>query len=211
MKCRNLLLAVTATLLLSAQAFAGAPKSNAMDEFDPSSPDAERILEDMDAEYERATGKSPFLETPSLSLKSMFGIQDCKRTECAVFLDINKSTQKADLYENGVVTRTFKISSGKQGHSTPNYNGHPTGRIYDAHQSSRYPGGEVYIDGKNMGNMPYAVFFKTLYAVHGTLSVSKLGTRASHGCVRMHTDNARIFNRLVRANGIANVYMSVHD
>ena len=33
--------------------------------------------------------------------------------------------------------------------------------------------------------MPYSVFFRGGYAIHGTSAVKWLGTPASHGCVRM--------------------------
>jgi hypothetical protein len=51
------------------------------------------------------------------------------------------------------------------------------------------------------GNMPFAVFIKGGFAVHGTTggsdwgNISKLGTTPlSHGCVRIHPLNAKAFN-----------------
>lgn len=211
MKVRNFFLVAAMSFALGVQAFAAPEESNVMDEFDPASPDAERILDEMDAEYERSTGNSAFLPDDMFSNKSMRALVSCYQKSCPIFLDINKSTQTAELYENGVVTKTFKISSGTAGHRTPNFDTRPNGRIYDAKTSGKYPGGNVIIDGKDMGNMPYAVFISGGYAVHGTKSLAKLGTAASHGCIRMHPDNAKIFNRLVRANGIANTWITVHN
>lgn len=71
----------------------------------------------------------------------------------------------------------------------------------------RIPGG----DYNGLGNMPYAVFIRGGYAIHGTIAAnwSKLGTPASKGCIRLHPDNGFIFNRLVRASGVAQAWVSV--
>ena len=39
--------------------------------------------------------------------------------------------------------------------------------------------------------MPYSVFFKGGYAIHGTGYVSQLGRPASHGCIRVPMFAAR--------------------
>jgi lipoprotein-anchoring transpeptidase ErfK/SrfK len=49
--------------------------------------------------------------------------------------------------------------------------------------------------------MPYSIFFKGGYAIHGTNYVKRLGQPASHGCVRLHTANARELYELVQAYG----------
>ena len=41
--------------------------------------------------------------------------------------------------------------------------------------------------------MPYAVFFTGGYAVHATEYTKRLGTPASHGCVRLSLENAQTF------------------
>ncbi len=52
--------------------------------------------------------------------------------------------------------------------------------------------------------MPYSVFFKGGYAVHGTSEVRNLGRPASHGCVRLHPQNAATFFSLVKGAGLSN-------
>ncbi len=49
--------------------------------------------------------------------------------------------------------------------------------------------------------MPHSIFFRGGYAIHGTNAVSRLGRRASHGCVRLHRANARRLYNLVRKYG----------
>ena len=44
---------------------------------------------------------------------------------------------------------------------------------------------------------------------HGTEAIKRLGTPASHGCVRLHPDNARILFRMVKAEGMQNARVTV--
>jgi lipoprotein-anchoring transpeptidase ErfK/SrfK len=49
--------------------------------------------------------------------------------------------------------------------------------------------------------MPHAIFFHGGYAIHGTIHVSRLGRRASHGCVRLHPSNAATLFSILRNEG----------
>ena len=42
------------------------------------------------------------------------------------------------------------------------------------------------------------------YAIHGTDQIKRLGKPASHGCVRLHPDNAKILFQMVKAEGMEN-------
>lgn len=200
------LIITMALTLFNAQAYSAiAPKENALDELDPRSPDIEQQLQKFDEEYERETGKSPFLPVNPLDelLKG-----SCYRNSCKIWADVDKSAQRLYLYIDGVLTYTWKTSTGKPGYGTPDFDRHPNGRIYDKYTSTKYPDG----DYNGLGNMPYAVFISGGYAIHGTTrgNWSKLGRTASHGCIRVHPDNGQIFNVLVRRNGIYNVWITVN-
>ena len=90
---------------------------------------------------------------------------------------------------------------------TPYMDQNPNGRIYDRYTSVTNPGG----DYNGLGNMPYAVFIRGGYAVHGTTRGNwpNLGKPASKGCIRLHPDNGFIFNRLVRSYGIYRTWITV--
>ncbi len=200
--------------------------ANAMDELDPNDPNIESILEQMDQDYEQATGLSPFLngeekeETEQESFGfDIFGVtkrktlknqkvETCVRRECPIWVQVVRSRQMLYLYENGEVTQQWPVSTGK-GNSTPNLDKHPNGRIYDKYTSSRFPS-QGY---QGLGNMPYAVFIRDGFAIHGTAEVNwkHLGKKASHGCIRLHPDNAYRFNRLVRQHGIDWVWITVQE
>ncbi|WP_374029461.1 L,D-transpeptidase [Bdellovibrio bacteriovorus] len=177
-------------------------EENAMDEINPFDENIEATLEQMDQAYQEETGLSPFIE----SLLQPMG-PGCFRESCTVWVQVSKSRQKLYLYVNGVHQQTWDVSTGAPGHGTPNFDTHPNGRIYDKYTSSKYPGG----DYKGLGNMPYAVFISGGFAIHGTGTGNwkKLGTPASHGCIRVHPDNAYYFNRLVRQYGIYKTWITV--
>lgn len=48
--------------------------------------------------------------------------------------------------------------------------------------------------------MPHAIFFHGGYAIHGSYEVSRLGSPASHGCIRLAPANAATLFSLVKAN-----------
>jgi Uncharacterized protein conserved in bacteria len=181
-------------------------EDNAMDELDPYAPDIEEQLQEMDRIYTEETGHSPFLWN-WISIKGQQTQQGCVREKCKVWLRINKDRQLAYLYIDGKMVDSFPVSTGIDGRRTPNFDQRPNGRIYDRYTSTKFPGG----DYNGLGNMPYAVFITGGFAVHGTSKGNwkKLGTKASHGCVRMHPDKAYRFNRLVRDNGIYKTWITV--
>lgn len=179
---------------------------NIMDELDPFAVDIEEQLNVLDQIYERETGQSAHINTTPPLLSLMAG---CERWGCAVYAKVVRSEQKLYLYVNGVETDSWSVSTGVAGRGTPNFDKHPNGRVYNAYTSSAYPGG----DYRGLGNMPYAVFIQGGFAIHGTpeSNWSKLGRRASHGCIRSHPEKARQFNRLVRHYGVTNVWITVEE
>lgn len=182
-------------------------ETNVIEELNPFAPDIEDQLRELDRIYEEQTGKSAHLEDFS-DIDDIMGLARCYRAECPVWIYINKSQQKFYLYLGGNLHTSGLVSTGMPGYGTPNFDKNPDGRIYDRYSSSKYPGG----DYNGLGNMPYAVFIRGGFAIHGTPqgNWSKLGKVASHGCIRMLPDNGYIFNRLVRQYGISKVWITVN-
>ena len=180
---------------------------NELDELNPFDPNIDEKLAQMDAEYQEETGMSPYAEGALFDVMPNLFAAGCYRQSCPVWAVVRKSEQRLYLYVNGALQYTWAVSTGRAGYTTPNFDRHPNGRIYDRYTSSKYPGG----DYNGMGNMPYAVFIQGGFAIHGTGQGNwpRLGRRDSHGCIRLHPDNAYVFNRLVRRNGIANTWITV--
>lgn len=134
---------------------------------------------------------------------------NCRGKECMLYIEVIKSTQELKLYVEGELKDTFKVSTGMNGYETPNLDLSPQGPIFTKYTSTKFPGGNY----KGLGNMPYAVFLKGGYAIHGTTTgnIAKLGNKASHGCIRIHPDKAVILNEMVKLIGLNNTWVTVRD
>ncbi len=183
--------------------------NNALDNFDPFSQTAESDLNQIDFQYNLENGMAaPFLDFDFLNSMTISS-SNCFQLNCHIYAQVIKSTQVIYIYVDGQLTYTWRVSTGSPGRDTPNLNQHPNGRIYEAYTSTKFPGG----DYKGLGNMPYAVFINGGIAIHGTSlgNVKRLGQPVSHGCIRIHPENGKIFNGLVRAAGVRNVWVSVQN
>lgn len=143
------------------------------------------------------------------SNKDAEGAGTCRELNCILYAEVVKSEQMMYLYFYGELIDTFSVSTGKGEHETPNLNLRPSGPIFTKYSSRKFPGGNYM----GLGNMPYAVFLKGGYAIHGTTTgnIQKLGNKASHGCIRLHPDNARVFNELVKQVGLEYTWVKVVD
>lgn len=111
---------------------------------------------------------------------------------------VDISNQTMTIIQQGRVTYTWKVSTARQGYITPRGSWKPT-RLHRMWYSRKY----------DMSPMPYSVFFRGGYAIHGTGAVKQLGRPASHGCVRLHTANAATFYSLVQQYGRGNTRITV--
>lgn len=135
--------------------------------------------------------------------------ESCNRRGCYLYIEIIKSAQTLYLYLDGKLTDSFLVSTGKGKYETPLLDVRPSGPLLRKYTSRKFPGGNY----EGLGNMPYAVFVRGGYAIHGTTTgnFSKLGSRASHGCIRLHPLNAKIFFELVKLIGLNNTWVSIKD
>lgn len=134
----------------------------------------------------------------------------CNGVDCILFVQIDKAKQQLYLWIFGELKDSFLVSTGKgKKYETPQMELHPQGPVLTKYTSKKFPGGNY----KGLGNMPYAVFLRNGYAIHGTTegNIPKLGTTASHGCIRLHPDNAKILNALVKSVGLKQTWISIRD
>jgi hypothetical protein len=108
-----------------------------------------------------------------------------------IVVAIDKSKQRMTVLVDGVEQHVWKVSTGLGG-------GPPSG-TYRPERLERKWFSRKY----GMSPMPHSIFFHQGYAIHGTIYVSRLGNRASHGCVRLHPANATILFDLVRTQGMS--------
>jgi lipoprotein-anchoring transpeptidase ErfK/SrfK len=99
---------------------------------------------------------------------------------------INLSEQQMHVYVNGAQRYVWPVSTARRGYVTPVGTYRPQ-RLEPIWYSRKY----------DMSPMPHSIFFRGGYAIHGTNAVRRLGTPASHGCVRLHPSNAATLYSLV--------------
>ena len=111
---------------------------------------------------------------------------------------VDLSRQRMTVYIDDVQTYVFPVSTGRGTYGTP------TGRykaewLSPRHRTRKY----------NNAPMPFAIFFYEGYAIHGTTDIKHLGSIASHGCVRLHPDNAKELFALVQQVGMDHTVIRV--
>ena len=117
----------------------------------------------------------------------------------ALVANIDLSRQVMTVTVDGAPYARWKVSTGRNGYGTPTGSYHPY-LLRRMHYSSKYENSP----------MPHSVFFRGGYAIHGTQYVKRLGSRASHGCIRLHPRNAAKLYRLVLAYGMDNTRIRIH-
>ncbi|MGT2467458.1 L,D-transpeptidase [Mesorhizobium atlanticum] len=108
--------------------------------------------------------------------------------QLGILIDLSEQTMTVKV--DGRSTYRWLVSTARRGYRTPIGRFHPI-RLERVWYSSKY----------DSAPMPYSIFFYGGYAIHGTWEIRRLGRPVSHGCVRLHPDNARILFGLVRSHG----------
>jgi lipoprotein-anchoring transpeptidase ErfK/SrfK len=107
-----------------------------------------------------------------------------------IVAEIELASQRMTVTVDGFVRHVWAVSTARQGYMTPIGSFRPE-RLERVWYSTIYHGAP----------MPYAIFFHGGFAVHGTYETGALGRPVSHGCVRLHPENARELFELIRAYG----------
>jgi hypothetical protein len=109
-----------------------------------------------------------------------------------VLISIDKSAQRMTVSVDGSPLYSWPVSTGMLGRETPNGWFQPF-RMEEDHYSKEW----------DDAPMPHSIFFtKVGHAIHGSLAVRRLGTPASHGCVRISPANAAKLYALVQEEGL---------
>ena len=113
-------------------------------------------------------------------------------------VNINLRTQRMTVSYGGKAMHTYAISSGARGFETPAGSFKPqwTAKLWHSRTYDNAP-------------MPHAVFFNGGIATHATTSIGRLGSPASHGCIRLAPANAAQFYGLVARHGNVHTRITV--
>ncbi len=127
-------------------------------------------------------------------------------TEAGQAIYVDTSACVLHFYENGAEARTYKCTPGKRGYATPrgdwtlSYKD-PAPTWYNPHSSWSKDMPETIAPGASnpLGLRALALSCGGGIFIHGTTSKSQLGTRASHGCIRLSNDNIVELYNIVEA------------
>jgi hypothetical protein len=110
----------------------------------------------------------------------------------AVDITIDKSAQRMTVAVDGQVRHVWPVSTGKAGYDTPNGT-FKAFRMEADHYSKEW----------DDAPMPHSIFFTQKgHAIHGSFDVKRIGSPASHGCVRLEPKNAAVLFALVKDEGV---------
>ena len=116
-----------------------------------------------------------------------------------VLVTIDKSSQQMTVAVDGKERWAWPVSTGRIGYITPSGSFTPF-RLEKDHFSKEW----------DEAPMPHAIFFtKAGHAIHGTFDKRRLGSPASHGCVRLAPANAARLFELVKSRGLASAKVVV--
>jgi len=116
-----------------------------------------------------------------------------------VAITIDKNSQTMTVAVDGVERYRWPVSTGIPSRETPN-GSFRAFRMEEDHYSKEF----------DDAPMPHSIFFTKIgHAIHGTDSVNRLGTPASHGCVRLSRDNATTLYGLVEQQGVLNTTVTL--
>ena len=111
---------------------------------------------------------------------------------------VSLSNQTMTVIQGGKVRYLWPVSTARDGKVTP------TGS-WTAKRLKRHHWSSLY----GRAPMPYSIFYSGNFAVHGTNSVSKLGSPASAGCVRLSKGNAATLFNMAKRAGLKNTLVVV--
>lgn len=109
--------------------------------------------------------------------------------EAQVQIHVDLSTQRMHV-DSDSGSYTWPVSTARSGYVTPDGSFVPQS-LQRMHYSHKY----------HMSPMPYSIFFRGGFAIHGTYETAYLGYPVSHGCVRLSPANAAILFNMVKAEG----------
>jgi len=107
--------------------------------------------------------------------------------QAGIVVTVDKSAQRLSVTVDGAPRYQWPVSTARQGYRTPNGSYRPQ-RLARKWFSRKY----------DWSPMPYSIFFDEGYAIHGSYEIAHLGRPASHGCIRLHPQNAALLFALVK-------------
>src|SRR3954470_16777245 len=139
------------------------------------------------------TGVMPRIRLFAAALAA--GAMSMASAKAAVTVTIDKSIQQMTVEVDGTALYHWPVSTGKGAQYDT-----PSGK-FKAFRMEKDHFSKEWDDAP----MPFSIFFTQKgHAIHGSYDVKRLGTPASHGCVRLTKANAEKLYALVQEDGVLN-------
>ncbi len=119
--------------------------------------------------------------------------------QAKIAITVDKNAQMMTVAVDGVERYQWPVSTGIPSYETPN-GSFRTFRMEQDHFSKEF----------DDAPMPNSIFFTKIgHAIHGTDFEGRLGTPASHGCVRLSKANAATLYAMVEKDGVLNTTVTL--
>jgi hypothetical protein len=129
-----------------------------------------------------------------LLIATFFAAAVSGSAQAEILITVDKSAQRMTVLRDGMVLYTWPVSTGRSGYATPSGSFAPF-RMEADHYSREW----------DQAPMPNSIFFTKIgHAIHGSYDTKKLGTPASHGCVRLSPAHAATLFAMVKQDGVTN-------
>ncbi len=127
-------------------------------------------------------------------ISSALAVSSVSAWALKVDISVSKVSQKMTVKVDGSTEYVWLVSTGGGQYDTPSGTYHIF-RMEKEHFSKEW----------DDAPMPNSMFFTGQgHAIHGSYHIARLGTKASHGCVRLAPENAAILYDLVQKAGYQN-------
>lgn len=136
----------------------------------------------------------------AFAMTSMADASTKRKTPASVQIRVDISNQSMSVDVNGWPYGRWKVSTARDGYYTPRGAWRPFAlrKVYFSRKYDNAP-------------MPNSIFFYGGYAIHATGYVKNLGRPASHGCIRLHPNNARSLYSLVQKHGLGATRITITE
>ncbi len=118
--------------------------------------------------------------------------------EAGLLVRVDRASQTMEVSADGAYLYTWRVSTGRPGYGTP------AGTFRPQRMAARWFS-TIYYNAP----MPHAIFFYGGFAIHGSYDIARLGGPASHGCIRLHPNDAATLFGLVQREGMHNTTIVV--
>lgn len=114
-----------------------------------------------------------------------------------IYITVDKSSQQMYV-ETPQGDFVWDVSTARKGYHTPE-------GVFKPYHMARMHYSKKYDNAP----MPNSIFFLGGYAIHATYDVKRLGTPASHGCIRLAPQNARWLYTIVQEAGMDSTHIRI--